>query len=280
MTRPCAGRAGTAGVASWNITAACNYRCSYCTQREKKDRAGSAVDAAAFLAAFEKLPGAWEVKISGGEPFLQPGFPQIVGALAARGHRISVVTNFSAGDDALSDFLDAAGARLAVFSCSLHLEYVQARPFLEKCLRLKSRLPPRAALHVTSVARRGNLMHLAMLQREFRAAGVDFKVQPEKEGREVVAFTPEERALIEEMGGHCGTGEVENSFQGRMCRAGSAYFIVDHEGEAYRCYPARRYRAERLGNMVDRTFALREQPSVCPYRYCSCTVPVLRGLVQ
>ena len=38
--------------------------------------------------------------------------------------RVSVVTNFSATREELHAFLDAAGDRLGVISCSLHLEYV------------------------------------------------------------------------------------------------------------------------------------------------------------
>src|SRR6185503_3615226 len=62
------------GVVSWNMNTTCNYRCSYCTQRFLDDRAQWARDLPRFLAAFAALPGDWEIKLSGGEPFCHPDF--------------------------------------------------------------------------------------------------------------------------------------------------------------------------------------------------------------
>src|SRR5262249_14373266 len=121
------------GAISWNINTACNYRCSYCTQRFKDDRGRWSRDTPRFLAAFARLPGRWEVKISGGEPFVHPSLVSIVEGLAALGHRVSVVTNFSAGRDKLEAFAGAAAGRVGVFSCSLHLEYVSdVEEFVDK----------------------------------------------------------------------------------------------------------------------------------------------------
>ncbi|HEY5944988.1 MAG TPA: hypothetical protein VIV40_05825, partial [Kofleriaceae bacterium] len=64
------------------------------------------------------------------------------------------------------------------------------------------------------------------------------------------------------------------------CWAGARYFIVDHRGEAYRCYPARRQRTERLGNLLDGSFRVRMAAEPCRYAYCNCTVPQQRGMVE
>ena len=77
------------GVISWNMNTSCNYRCGYCTQRFLDDRGRWASDLPRFLAAFARLPGAWEIKLSGGEPFVQPA-PCIVLAQAARAQGLSV----------------------------------------------------------------------------------------------------------------------------------------------------------------------------------------------
>ena len=61
------------GVVSWNMNDTCNYRCSYCTQRSMLDRSGKLEDVQSTLDAFSQLPGHWEIKLSGGEPFQQPG---------------------------------------------------------------------------------------------------------------------------------------------------------------------------------------------------------------
>jgi MoaA/NifB/PqqE/SkfB family radical SAM enzyme len=277
------------GVISWNMNTSCNYRCSYCTQRFADDRGRWARDVPRFLRAFAALPGAWEVKLSGGEPFVHPQLLELVGGLRALGMVVSIVTNFSASRAELLAFLDAAGSSLGVLSCSLHLEYVDATgaggkrdtldDFLARCRLAQERMRPPASLCVTCVATRANLPLLADLRARFAAAGVTFKVQPEKQDREVIAYAPAERTQLLALGGHNLTGAIAPDFHGRPCWAGARYFILDDLGDAYRCYPARRYRQEFLGNLLDGSFRLGAEPAVCGYHYCNCTVPIERGMM-
>ncbi|OYT70150.1 MAG: hypothetical protein CFK52_11935 [Chloracidobacterium sp. CP2_5A] len=271
------------GVVMWNINTTCNYRCSYCTQRFLDDRTRWARDTPQFLAGFRRLPGRWEVKISGGEPFLHPTLIEIVAALAQMGHRVSVVTNFSASEAKLDQFLAAAGSALRVFSASLHREYVRTEAeltaFIEKARRVAAQLPAGGTLNVTCVATRRNLPELPALARRLAAAGIRFKTQPEKQNRDVIAYTEAERSQLLALGGHSGLGVIAPSFQGRLCWAGASAFTLDDRGAAWRCYPARRYRREYLGNFLDGTFTLFDGARPCQYAYCNCAVPIERGLM-
>jgi MoaA/NifB/PqqE/SkfB family radical SAM enzyme len=275
------------GVVSFNVNTACNYRCSYCTQRFKEDRGRWSRDTPRFLRAFARLPGRWEIKISGGEPFVHPTLNELVGGIARLGHRVGVVTNFSASRDKLAAFVDAASGRVSMLSCSLHLEYVDdVDAFIEKAVFTRGLLDgaraddvPAPSVHVTCVATRANLPVLARLGERFRAAGLVFKVQPEKQNRDVIDYAPNEREALIALGGHNLTGMIEPSFEGLPCWAGSRYFILDDEGVAYRCYPARRYKQERIGDFLAEDFRLLEQASPCLYRYCNCTVPIARGMM-
>lgn len=275
------------GVISWNINTACNYRCSYCTQRFKEDRGRWSRDTPRFLAAFARLPGRWEVKLSGGEPFVHPTLNEIVAGLAGLGHRISVVTNFSASRAKLTEFVQACAGRLGIFSCSLHMEYVSdPSEFLEKALWLSDQIErwadptlPHPHLCVTSVATRERLGQLEGLAGRFGQAGLTFKVQPEKQNRDLIAYEPHEREQILKLGGHNLTGELAFDFQGLPCWSGSRYFILDDQGQAYRCYPARRYKLEKLGSFLEESFRLSEHPTPCRYAYCNCTVPIDRGMM-
>lgn len=277
------------GAISWNMNTACNYRCSYCTQRFLEDRGRWARDVPRFLASFARLPGRWEVKLSGGEPFVHPQFHDVVRGLSELGLRVSVVTNFSAREEELLAFLDAAGERLGVVSGSLHLEYVDEVPtprsrdtlegFVSRCRLVQERLVPGASLCVTCVATRENLPRLATLKARFGEAGVRFKVQPEKQDRDVIQYSEEETAALLALGGHNLTGSIAPDFSGRPCWAGARYFILDDKGRAFRCYPARRYKQEYLGDFLDPAFALPSGPSPCRYRYCNCTVPIERGMM-
>ncbi|MFT4978028.1 MAG: MoaA/NifB/PqqE/SkfB family radical SAM enzyme [Myxococcota bacterium] len=265
------------GVVSWNMNTTCNYRCTYCTQRFVDSRKQWARDLPRFVAAFTRLPGDWELKLSGGEPFRHPGFSDAVAALASGGLRMSVVTNLSATPAALRAFADATAERPGLLSASLHLEYTEPDAFLEKLDTFRAHYTGRVC--VTCVATRANLPRLPHLRAMFSDAGIAFKIQPEKQDREVIAYTPAEEDAILALGGHNETGRIAPDFSGRPCWAGARYFIVDHKGEAYRCYPARRYRQEHLGNILDPGFALRLEPTPCPYRYCNCTVPQQRGMM-
>lgn len=280
------------GVVSWNMNTTCNFRCTYCTQRFLEDRGRWAKDVPAYLAAFGALEAAsgvpWEVKLSGGEPFQHPGFLEVVRGLRTRGLWISVVTNFSRADLVLP-FIDAAGERLRLLSCSLHLEYVEETDghgpketlasFLERAQCAQRALGQSASLVVTCVATRALLPRLLALKARFDAAGVRFKVQPEKQDREVIDYSAPERAQLVALGGHNDTGRIAADFGGQPCWAGARYFVVDDKGEAFRCYPARRYQSERLGNLLDGTFRLHDAARSCLYRYCNCTVPIARGMM-
>ncbi|HEV2863925.1 MAG TPA: radical SAM protein [Pyrinomonadaceae bacterium] len=271
------------GVVTWNINTTCNYRCTYCTQRFVDDRKRWLRDGPAFLKAFAALEGRWEIKISGGEPFLHPHLNELAAGLRETGHAVSVVTNFSADEEKLSAFIDAAGPALRVFSASLHLEYAGTQAaleaFIRKAERVRARLPPGASFNVTCVATRANLPRLEDLAALFAHRGLRFKVQPEKQDREVISYTEAEREIILRLGGHNGLGEVAPSFGGRPCWAGARSFTLDDRGNAWRCYPARRFRTQFLGNFLDGSFRLARGPSPCLYAYCNCTVPIERHMM-
>ncbi len=276
------------GVVSWNINTACNYRCSYCTQRFMDDRGRWSRDTPRFLAGFARLPGRWEVKISGGEPFVHPTLDEITQGLANLGHRISIVTNFSASEKKLLAFVGAAKGRIGVFSCSLHLEYVtDVESFIDKAITIREALQsqhdpsvPAPSLNVTTVATRPALPRLAELSSRFAERGVMFKVQPEKLDGGLVPYSATEQTQLVQLGGHNRTGHIAHRFTGQPCWSGSRYFILDDRGIAYRCYPARRHKMERLGDFLSDSFALGEEPRPCPYPLCYCTVPIERGLMS
>ncbi|MDX9722466.1 MAG: hypothetical protein RBU37_17100, partial [Myxococcota bacterium] len=270
-----------AGVLSWNLGDRCSYRCSYCTQRRKSKRDGTLEDVAGALRALEPLPGAWAIKLSGGEPFEQPALFELCAALVARGHVLSVQTNFAAPLQTYREFVALCGAQLEMLSLSLHLEKVQPVAFLEKLLLLRQELDPELGLHVTCVATPANLPRLRdELRPLFEAHAVVLKVQPEKVDGRVRPYDAQQRALLMELGGHNLSGEVEPCFRGRPCAAGMRYFIIKSDGRAFRCYPASRLggRFAALGSLQE-GIQLLPQVQLCPYAYCSCSVPRERGMV-
>ncbi|MBK7995268.1 MAG: radical SAM protein [Blastocatellia bacterium] len=271
------------GVVTWNINTTCNYRCSYCTQKFLDNRARWAKDTELFLAAFKRLPGEWEIKLSGGEPFQHPTLLEIIEGLRNCGHFASVVTNFSASEKKLLAFLSSIQDKLLVFSASLHLEYVKSdkelNEFIQKALLVQNNLPLQASFNATCVATRENFPKLQELVKLFADKGLRLKVQPEKFQGDVIDYTEEEKQGLVQLGGHNGLGKVAWSFLGRPCWAGRYSFTLDDLGNAWRCYPARRFRAQYLGNFLSPSFQLAAGPSPCLYSYCNCTVPIERGMM-
>ncbi len=273
------------GVVSWNMNDTCNYRCTYCTQRFMPDRTAHLTDAEieAHVAAFRALPGAWEIKLSGGEPFQQPGLREIVTELVRAGHVISVQTNFSASERRLNAFLEATRGALHVFAASLHLEYTTAADFIAKYALVRPFVEAHGvSFCVTSVAVPSRLH---MLRDEvapaFAAAGIRFKVQPEKVHGVMRHYAPDEVAILMALGGHNGLGTLAADFQGRLCWAGSRYLVVKSSGNAFRCYPAARHGGRHAARgTIAEGFVLDAGPRACPYPHCHCTVPIERGMIQ
>ena len=118
-------------------------------------------------------------------------------------------------------------------------------------------------------------------RRFFQHHGIVFKVQPEKIRGFVRDYDEAQKQILQELGGHNQTGNIENNFQGKLCHSGANYIVVKSTGEAFRCYPASRHggKFSRIGTLSE-GFTLLDGPRICPYTYCNCTVPIQRGMIE
>jgi MoaA/NifB/PqqE/SkfB family radical SAM enzyme len=269
----------------WQTNGVCNYDCSYCIQ-SKKYRAGqpSREDVARFLEFFATLPGVWEIKMTGGEPFAWRGLMEwVVPGLARLPHRVSVLTNLSAPLPVLRRFVDLVGDKLQVVSVSLHREFVDEAEFIEKAATLKGWLRPDTALVVNNVLVPGALHALAGVRDAVEAAGLRYFPQVLKTKRGVVEYSPEEKPLVELLTGRTPTPREANlapSYRGRRCWTGVEYFVLLQNGDAFSCRTARRFHEGFLGNVLDGTVKLWHEPRPCAYDICPCTVPANRGMIE
>lgn len=272
-------------VVNWNIVGGCNYRCSYCVQKHA-DGVGGPDDASLDrgLETLCALPGRWEVKISGGEPFLLKRLPEVAGCLSGAGHKVSVLTNLSPALPVIERFITAAGDNLRTFSCSLHLEQVDEEGFLAKAQAVGDilRALPRASFVVNFVIQPGKIVEAGRLRRRFEAAGLKFYPQLMR-----VDCAPARYGLIDRFrlsrafADLVGPGAMNRGYShlGKPCAAGQYYFIIHPKGDAYTCYPGKRSGQGYLGNIYDGSLKL-TGPMLCPYPVCPCTVPQNRGIVQ
>lgn len=273
-------------VVNWNLVGGCNYRCSYCVQKHLSGIVGpSDAQLDAGLAALAALPGAWEIKLSGGEPFLLPRLPEVAGRLADAGHTVSLLTNLSAALPVIEAVLEGAGAQLRTFSCSLHREQVEEGDFLRKAAEVAARLArwPRASFVVNAVVLPGRLAEAAASRRRFEGAGIKFYPQLMRVDGRPAHYTAEDLVLLErDFGDLVSPAGMNRGYclTGRICHAGRRYFILTPKGEAFACYPGKRFGDGRLGNLFDGSLRLWDAPRPCPYEVCPCTVPQNRGIVE
>ncbi|MFO0745161.1 MAG: radical SAM protein [Myxococcota bacterium] len=273
----------------WQVAGHCNYDCSYCIQ-SRAMRVGQPDDETLgrIVRGFARLPGTWEIKVSGGEPFASRAFLETAVPLLASEtpHRISVLTNFSAPLKSLERFAVATGERLRITSASLHLESDDAQAFIDKALdyrAIRARHNPLSSFVVNSVLVPGTLRRLLDVRARVEAAGFRWFPQLMKVKGGVHAYDADERRLVEALTRGSHDPRAVNrapSYEGLHCEAGAWYFVVDQRGQAWSCRTAKRFAAKSLGNLADGSFALRAEGGACPYPICPCTVPPNRGIVR
>lgn len=267
----------------WQVCGVCNYDCSYCIQ-SRASRVGhpSEDDALRMLAFLAALPGRWEIKMTGGEPFAWKGFMEriVPGLVEGSAHTVSLLTNLSAPLAILDRFAALTRGRLGVVSASLHLEHVDAEAFVAKARHLRERMDPAARLVVNSVVVPGRLQAVAAARRVVEDAGLTFFPQLMKIGGGVATYDDDDG--LETLIGIAPTPRQANvapSYRGRTCWSGVEYLVLTQTGDAWSCRTARRHGEGYLGNAVLGTVRRLDAPAPCPYDICPCTVPANRGMI-
>lgn len=271
----------------WQVCGICNYDCSYCIQ-SKKYRVGhpSPDEVEKFLDFFQyKLPGSWEIKMTGGEPFAFKDYLGriIPGLIADTPHRLSTLTNLSAPPRSLQRFAELTMGRLEIVSASLHLESTTLDEFLERATLLRRCMDPAARLVINTVLAPEQLAVMSEVKRRVEAAGL--KLFPQwmkvKNGRH--DYTPQETAQIIELTSHNPTPKEANlspSYKGHLCWTGVEYLVLMQNGDAWSCRTAKRHGDGFLGNVLNGDLHLRTAPLPCAYDICPCTVPANRGMIE
>lgn len=273
----------------WQVLGACNYDCSYCIQA-KKHRVGVPDDATldAILAFLASLPGRWEVKTTGGEPFAFKGFlDRVVPSLIDRTpHVVSTLTNLSAPIAQLRRFARLTRGRLGVVSASLHLEHTTTDAFLARLSALRADVDGGARIVVNCVLVPGRLDDVAAAKGAVVAAGFSFYPQLMKVKHGVHAYAPDDLARVDAIVGGLARAAAARdanlapAYTGRACWSGARYLVVDQQGRGWSCRSAKRHGDGFLGDARAGTLALRGGPIACPYTICPCAVPANRGMIE
>lgn len=274
-------------IVEWQVLGHCNYDCSYCIQ-SRKHRQGvpSREQLQASLAFLRALPGAWEVKTTGGEPFAFKAFlDDVVPALMDTAHAMSTLTNLSAPVHKLEHFARLTRGRLRVVSASLHLEHTTPAAFLDRLEALRDATDGTARMVVNCVLAPDHLNAVRAAQLEVEARGFKMFPQLMKHKSGVFAYSTAQMAQVRAIVGDleaaaaARTANLAPAYTGRRCFTGARYLVLTKDGDAWSCRTAKRHGEGFLGN-VRTGIALRRGPVRCPYTICPCATPANRGMIE
>lgn len=270
--------------ATWNIHYACNYRCAYCHAPKpghKDARNARYLSSDIWIDIWKRIYeryGTWEMLISGGEPFTYPGFMELIIELS-RIHLIGVCTNLEWD---VSHFVKFADPQRVRIEASFHPEFANLEKFVDKLILLKENgISPT----VNFVPWPPLLDKMQRIKEEIEGAGFQLTLQPfigQFENRSYPqGYTREEKELLGIFKDDCNiktldfkTTRESDSTKGRLCRMGQNYAFIYPDGEAFRCC---RDQTFSLGNIIDGSFSLLDEPAACQAQNCNCWRCMLVG---
>lgn len=258
----------------WHLTNRCNFYCDYChpqiryvLNRKHLDEPSPEL----VVRRFDELGKVCLVHMSGGEPFMFPGFVDLCVGLTRR-HFISINTNLASTD--VQDFaVHVPPDRVAKIVAAIHMPERERLgheldDYARNYLTLRSAGFDTTALYVLYPPLLGRLGQDLERLKELGVDHVRAKVfKGVYEGRRYPeGYTDQEKALI-----LANSGEyVFNrpymdgmmSFRGQACTAGASSFKVTVTGDVRRCASV----PTSYGNLYDGIFRPASDAAPCPAR--------------
>jgi MoaA/NifB/PqqE/SkfB family radical SAM enzyme len=269
----------------------CNFRCSYCflstaALGAKIRRYGTSDQWEEGFAATGKI---WLIHVTGGEPFVYPGFVELCERLTRR-HYLSLNSNLS--HHSAEEFAARIDPqRVHYINAAAHLEERQKREPLEEFISRVHKLrdakfnvlvslvmTPEMITAYPSVSKFfGNhglgivpkvLRGLYQLEQYPEAYSADQKIQIQeyllearRQYEEILARMKEPPTIDMFSDGRFLGGS--RNFRGKMCGSGYNFVQVGPDGAVIRCGSG-----EQLGNILQKTVRLLSSPKPCDTVYC------------
>lgn len=259
----------------WKLNRSCNFRCAYCfcsarelahehplCGRESPERVAR---------RFDETGREWTILMTGGEPFLYPGFIALCRSLSRR-HRLAMNTNLSL--PAASRFAgEVDPRRVALVNAAFHaaeLERTGRKAAFLKHVRLLQ--DGGFPVCVEYVAYPPLFDRLDADLRELEETGVRFaglKVFRGTHGGRAYprAYSAAQKDVFIRRGLDDREPDFIDkrfSFPGRPCRAGREFFFMDIAGGLRRCPGS----AKSYGNFFSGRFRPDRTPRPCPFPRC------------
>lgn len=258
---------------TWDIHYKCNFRCPYCwfyTVWAEASRRNIYLSPEEWMKHWGRVYdkyGQVRIEITGGEPFIYPGFIKIVKLLSSI-HAIKITNNLS-GD--IETFVKEIDPERVTLDLNFHPLFTDIDSFIKKALLLKNAGFKASVCYLAYPPQMGRI---DMFKRRFEEIGINFALAAfwgEYDGRKYPeSYTQEEIEFIRPF-----LGDIERivyhlkgeSPKGKLCNAGYKYAVIQADGKVIRCGQL----ADRIiSNILDKDFHLLDKPEPCEADSCPC----------
>jgi len=265
--------------AYWKINNLCNFQCEYCFYENHIEHPlTNKHTPKEIVNAFDRTGETWEIEIDGGEPFLYPGFVDLLEKLTIN-HYVVIVTNLSRTKEIIDFSERISPEKVLRIGASIHITERMRRnevdKYIDNFLLLKSK---GFNIDATYVCYPAILPQILQDYQFFKSRGVTFFpaiFQGVYNGKEYPeSFTEEERSLIKsisiETNVHMDLTKAKASFRGYYCHAGSKLIDINEAGNVIPCVSAGVYKNITLGNIFENKSKLLTKKRVCTFQHCLC----------
>ena len=251
----------------WNMTRKCNFRCEYCYFPHDNTPVTETLDAERITAFLDATGSTWKVGLTGGEPFIYPGFTDICETLT-RNHIIGVDTNLSVSSK-VREFAERVDpSRVHNLYVALHIEERERVKGVDAFIKNARLLMDKGFSIIVNYVVHPTLEARFQDDCDFFAGhGIRITPRPfrgEFEGRRYPeAYGDRAQAIF---GDHPEQGKkVAFNFQGIPCSAGRTLLRLEPDGTVFRCPGDKTV----LGNVTD-TVTLLDGFVPCTKKRCPC----------
>ncbi len=251
----------------WFITLKCNMSCGYCHAKQVGDPLlkHPFEEPGKWIEGWNRIEGEVSIDITGGEPFLQPGFVDILSALDDS-KKVAITSNLKAD---LTGFVQKITPQKCFsITASLHpSQDMNVEYFLGKVLLLKRR---GFNVIINLVAFPDQMWLTERYKELMENNGLRFHVDPYTPGP-VYPYKPTEteRCHLENFFGPDRDDPYNEKVYRYLCDAGINYFVVSPNGQVSPCVSRIYSTKKKMGNIFDRDFKLLSEPVLCNSKFCS-----------
>ena len=278
------------------MTYGCNLNCSECFQLDDKKKHPPRQVIDKIIDEIEsRFKDTCLVKITGGEVFSIPNFIKLITPKIALESTfpITITSNFTFPLSNYCQFIKLINHRLNRISFSWHHQYIPAEAFMRK-IKVVRKFMNEMGLEKTPIkinliliphnfkylklfkSKLGNYKNILLHFQLFRIG---------KYGRKFYQYSDRELKVMSSLIADRSPLGFNNKrhYQGKLCRAGLNYFVVNPDGGVFTCHEAYeigRNGANSLGNLVEGSFSPLIKAEYCPFDYCTVPEVALRHIVD